>query len=182
MSNLKNYSIRQPKDLNLYFLPQEKVLVAEKKNTRFFYPLGTNTLGYNSQERKVWLIQSNERPKAYVGLSNLLLAQAFLGVLLSYRRQLNIVGIGYQAQVEKNNNSTALVLKLGFSHLVRIQVPSFLEVACPKPRVIVIKGMNLQRVTNFAQSIKQCRLPSAYKEKGIYFSGEKLRLKQGKKT
>lgn len=178
MSSMKNNPIRHPNNLKLSLLPKEKTLLIENSNKCFYYPLAFSKLEYSPLEKKLWLIESKEKTKAFFGLSRVLLAQSFLGVLLSYRRQLNIVGIGYQAHLEKN----VLVLKLGFSHHIRVEVPSFLEVSCPKPRVLVVKGINLQRVNNFAQSLRQCRLPSAYKEKGIYFSGERLKLKQGKKT
>jgi len=112
----------------------------------------------------------------------ILLTQAALGVLLGYRRQLNVVGIGYQVAVEKKDVSTYLVFKLGFSHQVNIEVPSYISVSCPKPRILLIKGINLQKLNNFAAVLRRLKLPSPYKEKGIYYSGEKLSLKQGKKT
>lgn len=179
MLNSKTYPIRQPKDLSLSLLTREKVLVIEGLKKRFYYPLDSIGFSYNPLEKKIWLLKSKRESKAFLGLSKILLSQALLGVLLSYRRQLNIVGIGYQAHVE---DRSILVLKLGYSHMIRLDVPSSLEVVCPKPRVMVIKGMNLQRVHNFAQLIRRCRFPSSYKEKGIYFLGERLKLKQGKKT
>jgi large subunit ribosomal protein L6 len=110
------------------------------------------------------------------------LAQVFLGVLFSYRRKLNIVGLGYQANVEKEDNKSILVLKLGYSHLIRLSIPKNIEILCPKPRVLLVKGINLQQVHNYAYSIRQCRAPSIYKQKGVYLFGEPLKLKQGKKT
>lgn len=182
MSSSKNYLLRQPKELSLSLLIKEKTLVVEGLKKRFYYPLNSTSFVYNSSEKKIWLMESNKKSKAFFGLFKVLLAQVFLGVLLSYRRQLNIVGIGYIAHVEKLKTESVLVLKLGYSHLVRLQIPALLEVYCPKPRVLVVKGMNLQRVNNFAESIRRCRFPSIYKEKGIYFVGERLKLKQGKKT
>ena len=182
MASFKNIPIRQPKNLNLSFLPKNNILLIENSKKRFCYPLTSSGFLYKPNEKKIWLLESKEKTKAFFGLSRVLLAQAFLGVLFSYRRQLNIVGIGYQAHIEKKMEENTLILKLGFSHVIRFQIPSFLEISCPKPRVLLVKGINLQRVNNFASFLRKCKLPSAYKEKGIYFSGEKLKLKQGKKT
>lgn len=182
MSSLKQYSVRQPKDLNLNLVVEEKIILVEKGGNTFSYPIPPSGIFYTPQERKIWIVECPKKSKAFFGLYKILLGQVLLGVLFSYRRQLNIVGIGYQASVEKEKTENKLVLKLGYSHLVRLQIPHSLEIRCPKPRIIVIKGINLQRVSNFAQAIRRCRVPSAYKEKGIYLLGEPLRLKQGKKT
>lgn len=182
MSSLKHYPVRQPKDLKLTLIAEEKVIFIEKDKNRFIFPIPPSGIFYTPEEKKIWIVECQKKSKAFFGLYKILLGQVLLGVLFSYRRQLNIVGIGYQASIEKEKTDNRLVLKLGYSHLVRLQVPSSLQISCPKPRVIVIKGINLQRVSNFAQAIRRCRLPSTYKEKGIYLLGEQLRLKQGKKT
>ena len=75
-----------------------------------------------------------------------------------------------------------LVLRLGFSHLVKVNIPDFLFVNCPKPKTVVIKGINLQKVNSFAALLKDLKQPNPYKEKGIYFKDESLKLKPGKKT
>lgn len=179
---MKQYPVRQPKDLSLSLVPEEKSILIEKDKNCFIFPIPPSGILYTPEEKKIWILECQKKSKAFFGLYKVLLGQVLLGVLFSYRRQLNIVGIGYQANVEKEKTENILVLKLGYSHLVRVRIPFSLEVNCPKPRVIVIKGINLQRVSNFAQAIRRCRVPSTYKEKGIYLLGEPLRLKQGKKT
>lgn len=173
--------LRQSKNLNMRLSCPNNTLVLQGPIGSFLYPLNS-PLVYLKKEKKLFLSQSLVKNKSISKLSHIMLIQASLGVLLGYRRQLNIVGIGYQASVEKTNEVSFLVLKLGFSHQVRIKVPDYLEVTCPKPRIIVLKGINLQKVNNFAAVIRKLKLPSAYKEKGIYFSGERVKLKQGKKT
>jgi ribosomal protein L6P/L9E len=182
MSSLNQYSVRQPKEISVSLVVEEEKLFVERKGYCFSYPLLSSGIFYAPKERKLWIKKCEKTSKAFTGLYKILLGQVFLGVLFSYRRQLNIIGIGYQASVEKTHTDNVCVLKLGYSHLVYVQIPSSLEVKCPKPRIIVIKGINLQRVSNFAQAIRRCRVPSTYKEKGIYLLGEPLRLKQGKKT
>lgn len=173
--------LRQSKNLSLKLSCINKSLLLEGPTGSFLYPLNS-PLVYLKDEKKLFLTETVKKNKSITKLFHIMLVQASLGVLLGYRRQLNIVGIGYQATVEIIEDKQFLVLKLGFSHLIRIKIPNYLDITCPKPRIIVLKGINLQKVNNFAAVIRRLKLPSAYKEKGIYFSGERLRLKQGKKT
>lgn len=181
MTIINKQFLRQSKSLSLRLSCPNNNLILQGPIGSFLYPLNS-PLVYMKKEKKLFLSYSITKDKAISKLLHIMLIQASLGVLLGYRRQLNIVGIGYQASVEKVEGLSFLVLKLGFSHHVRIQIPDYLEVSCPKPRIIVLKGINLQKVNNFASSIRKLKLPSAYKEKGIYFSGERIKLKQGKKT
>lgn len=183
MSVSKSQYLRQPKDLKLSLLCKQQVLTLEGPKGAIACPL-YGELVYSKSEKKLWFKSSfdADKKKAFFRMYQVLLTQAALGVLLGYRRQLNVVGIGYQVAVEKKDISTYLVFKLGFSHQVNIEVPSYASVSCPKPRILLIQGINLQKLNNFAAVLRRLKLPSAYKEKGMYYSGEKLSLKQGKKT
>jgi len=144
----------------------------------FYFPLNFPIL-YRKEEKKLWFCNSSDKKSGFCNLSYILMIQASLGVLIGFRKQLNVVGIGYQVEIKE---SSVLVLKLGFSHSISVKVPSSLVVTCPKPRILVITGIDLQKVSNFASIIRRLKLPSAYKEKGIYLSGENSPIKQGKKT
>lgn len=183
MSSSKNQYLRQPEDLKVTLLSDQQLLKLEGEKGSVVYPLYGEII-YSKASRKLWLQSKSttKRSKAFFKMYQVLLAQAALGVLVGYRRQLNIVGIGYQVSVEKKKASDSLVFKLGFSHQVNIEVPSYLSVSCPKPRILLIQGISLQKVNNFAAVLRSLKLPSAYKEKGIYYLGEKPVLKQGKKT
>lgn len=183
MSSVKNQYLRQSKELKLNFLCRQQLLKLEGPKGAVVYPL-YGEMFYCKNEKKLWFDISLEtkRSKAFFHMYQVLLTQAALGVLLGYRRQLNIVGIGYQVSIEKKATKSFLIFKLGFSHQVSIEVPSYLSVKCPKPRILLIQGINLQKLNNFASVLRGLKLPSAYKEKGIYYLGEKPVLKQGKKT
>lgn len=183
MASLQSQYLRQPKDLKLSLLCKQQLLSFEGPKGSIVCPL-YGELVYSKSEKKLWLKSSlnTNKKKAFLKMYQVLLTQAALGVLLGYRRQLNIVGIGYQVTVEKKDVSTYLVFKLGFSHQIHIEVPSYVCVHCPKPRILLIQGINLQKLNNFAAVLRRLKLPSPYKEKGIYYFGEKLSLKQGKKT
>lgn len=179
----KKQYLRQSKDLKLSLLCTQKLLALEGPKGSITYPLYAE-FDYSKNEKKLSFTQafSQERKKAFFQMYQLLLTQSALGVLLGYRKQLNLVGIGYQVSVEKKENSTCLIFKLGFSHQVNIQVPAYISVICPKPRSLLLKAINLQKLTNFSAVLRRLKLPSVYKEKGIYYLGETVRLKQGKKT
>jgi len=179
--NFKQQYLRQSQNLCLKYIPTTKTLLLEGPLGSFSYLLNAK-LNYSVANKKFWLSPRKGANKSHFVLGQVLLAQSCLGVVQGYRCQLNVVGIGYSASIEKNKGSDFLVLKLGFSHHVKILVPDFLQITCPKPRIILIKGINLQKVNNFAALIKDLKLPNAYKEKGLYYKGEVLKLKQGKKT
>ncbi|AGI48872.1 50S ribosomal protein L6 (mitochondrion) [Nannochloropsis oceanica] len=179
----KKQYLRRSKDLKLNLLCQQKLLSIEGPQGLITYPLYAE-FEYSKIEKKLFLTQTfnDERKKAFFQMYQILLTQSALGVLLGYRRQLNIVGIGYQVSIEEKKSSNFLIFRLGFSHQVNVEVPNYVSVFCPKPRVLLLKGINLQKLHNFAAVLRRLKLPSAYKEKGIYYLDETVSLKQGKKT
>jgi large subunit ribosomal protein L6 len=140
----------------------------------------TFTNDFNIQVEQIIRIKSIKKafPKSLKGTFRALLNQAFTGVTLGFRKQLQLVGVGFKANVENN----VLVLKIGLSHLVKVPVPSNIEIKCPKPTVITLKGTNLQELTNLAAKIRHLKVPEPYKGKGILHRYEKIKLKSGKKN
>lgn len=179
----KKQYLRQSKDLKLSLYCNQKLLAIEGPKGLITYPLYSE-LDYSKTEKKLYIAKafSTHKRKAFFQMYQLLLTQAALGVLLGYRRQLNIVGIGYQVSIEKKGFTNYLIFKLGFSHQVNVEVPDYVSVSCPKPRILLLKGISLQKINNFSAVLRRLKLPSAYKEKGIYYLGETFSLKQGKKT
>lgn len=166
--------------LSLKYYPAKRAVYVQGNFGSFLFKVGHMRMKY--QYNKLWLTPTHRVKKSFFNLAYVLLSQSCLGVFQGFRCQLNLMGIGYQVHVEKKNAVTFLVLKLGLSHLVRIRVPSFLIVSCPKPRTVQIKGINFQKVNDFASLLKSLKLPNPYKEKGFYYVGERIKLKQGKKT
>ena len=183
MSISKEVFLRQSDNLKLSIYGSQKLLCLEGACGSLLYPLCAEFV-YSKEKRKLWLKNSpkSNQKEAFLKMYHVLLAQAALGVLVGYRRQLNIVGIGYQVSLEKKKADSFMVFKLGYSHQVSIKVPSYATVSCPKPRILQLRGINLQKLNNLAAVIRRLKLPSAYKEKGIYYAGESFSLKQGKKS
>lgn len=121
---------------------------------------------------------SEERPhKALHGLTRALIANMVTGVTEGFRRELEIVGVGYRAQAHGSN---ALTLQVGYSHSVDVSAPDGVEFEVPSATQIVVKGADKQRVGQAAADIRAVRPPEPYKGKGIRYRGERVRRKAGK--
>jgi len=105
------------------------------------------------------------------------LANMVQGVTKGYERKLELVGVGFRAQVQ----GKALNLTLGFSHPVSYPVPEGISIETPSQTEILIKGMDRQKVGQTAAEIRGIRPPEPYKGKGVRYSDEKISLKEGKK-
>ncbi len=139
------------------------------------------------EDGKVW-IRPNEkmvrrradwkRIKMFQGTYWSLVRNMIVGVTEGYKKELEIVGIGYRAQMQGNK----LVMQLGYSHPVVMEVPQDLKVEVPQPNKIIVSGIDKQRVGQFAAQVRAWRPPNVYTGKGIRYVGEVVRQKQGKKA
>lgn len=119
----------------------------------------------------------SQRARGMWGLSRTLIANMVEGVSKGYEQTLELVGVGYRAAVEGKK----LSLQLGFSHDVNIEPPEGVTFATPKQTEIKISGIDKQLVGETAAKIRRIRPPEPYKGKGVRYSGEKVRRKEGKK-
>jgi large subunit ribosomal protein L6 len=110
------------------------------------------------------------------GLARSLVANAVKGVSEGFTKELDIVGIGYRAQVEGRKINFAL----GYSHAIEFPIPAGIEVKIDKNTHIVVSGADKQLVGQTAANIRGLRTPDPYKQKGIRYTGEQLKKKQGK--
>jgi large subunit ribosomal protein L6 len=101
-----------------------------------------------------------------------------VGVTQGHKKELEIVGIGYRAQLQ----GSKLVMQLGYSHPVVMEVPQDLKVEVPQPNRIVVSGVDKQKVGQFAANVRAWRPPNVYTGKGVRYAGEVVRQKQGKKA
>lgn len=115
--------------------------------------------------------------KAMSGTVRALVANMVTGVSTGFERKLNLVGVGFRAQVQGN----VLKLQLGFSHDINFEAPEGIKIECPTPTEIVIKGANKQVVGQAAAKIRAYREPEPYKGKGVRYSDETVILKEAKK-
>ncbi len=114
--------------------------------------------------------------RALHGLTRSLLQNMVHGVTEGYKKDLEIEGVGYKAQV----SGKKLTLNLGFSHPIEYAIPEGIEIKTPKPTMIVVTGIDRQKVGQVAAEIRHFHEPEPYKGKGIRYVGEVIRRKQGK--
>ena len=110
------------------------------------------------------------------GLTRTLIANMVEGVHNGFKKELEIVGIGYRAAMQ----GTALQLNVGFSHQVVMTPPEGIKIEVPSPNQIVISGYDKQLVGQFASEVRGVRPPEPYKGKGIKYANEVVRRKEGK--
>jgi large subunit ribosomal protein L6 len=116
--------------------------------------------------------------RALHGLSRTLVANMVEGVSNGFERQLEIVGVGYRAQLK----GTTLEMAVGYSHPVTIDPPEGIAFDVPVPTQVVVRGIDKQAVGQIAAKIRQVRPPEPYKGKGIRYAGEAVRRKVGKRA
>jgi large subunit ribosomal protein L6 len=125
------------------------------------------------------LAKRDESPRAQAmwGLSRTLVNNMVVGVTQGYEKTLELVGVGYRAAMK----GQALSMQLGFSHDVDIKPPQGIAFAVPRQTEIKISGIDKQLVGETAARIRRIRPPEPYKGKGVRYTGEKVRRKEGKK-
>jgi large subunit ribosomal protein L6 len=110
------------------------------------------------------------------GLTHTLINNMIKGVSQGYIKELEIVGVGYRAQIQ----GESLNLQLGFSHPIIFPVPKGIKIQTPKPTQILIQGIDKEKVGDFAAQIRAIFPPEPYKGTGIRYKGEYVRRKLGK--
>ncbi|MCM8772409.1 MAG: 50S ribosomal protein L6 [candidate division WOR-3 bacterium] len=110
------------------------------------------------------------------GLLRSLIFNMVKGVTEGYEKILEIHGVGYKGEVKGNR----LILTLGFTHPVEVEIPEGIKVEVSKNTVIFVRGADKQKVGEFAATIRRICPPDSYKGKGIRYRGEYVRLKPGK--
>ena len=119
----------------------------------------------------------SKRARQQWGMSRTMVANMVQGVTVGFKKELEINGVGYRAQMQGN----VLKLNLGYSHDVNFEVPAGVTVTAPKPTEIVIEGDDPQLVGQVAANIREWRKPEPYKGKGIKYKDEYIFRKEGKK-
>ncbi len=134
------------------------------------------SIDVNDSELLVQRPSDAKNHRALHGLTRALVANMVDGVSKGFERKLELVGVGYRAQLQ----GTKLVINIGFSHPVEVEPPQGIEFEVPAATKITIKGIDKQLVGNTAAHIRDIRKPEPYKGKGIKYEGEVIRRKAGK--
>jgi len=127
---------------------------------------------------RVKRLRDDRTGRARQGLTRALIANMITGVGKGFERTLVISGVGYRAEKAGQN----LVLQLGFSHKVEMAIPAGLQVEVPAADRVVVKGIENEKVGQFAAKIRALRPADPYKAKGVTYEGEQIKRKAGKKA
>jgi large subunit ribosomal protein L6 len=122
------------------------------------------------------LISEDRAFGKFHGLARSLVANAVTGVTEGFKKELDIVGVGYRAEL----NGKQVVFALGYSHPIVFDVPDGIDVAIEKQTHVTVTGIDRQLVGQVAANIRRLRQPDPYKQKGVRYTGEVLKKKVGK--
>ncbi|MFA5629657.1 MAG: 50S ribosomal protein L6 [Dehalococcoidales bacterium] len=157
-------------------IEDNKVNVTGPKGSleRLFDP-GMN-IGLDDGTLTVTRPSDDRRHRAMHGLTRTLLDNMVKGVSVGFEKKLEIVGVGYRAEM----SGQTLVLRLGFSHPVEFTMPEGIAVVLDGQTKITVQGIDKEKVGQFAAEVRKVRPPDSYKGKGVRYAGEVVRLKAGK--
>ena len=175
MSRIGKKPVTLPKGVTVTVTGSEAVVEGAKG--KLICPiLGGITL--DIQADSVTLLRANEeaQTRAYHGLTRALLNNAVVGVTEGWKKELDIVGVGYKAAMD----GAKLKLELGYSHPINYEAPAGIQMSVEKNTHIVVIGIDRQLVGQVAADIRKFRKPEPYKGKGVMYTGEVIRRKAGK--
>jgi large subunit ribosomal protein L6 len=155
----------------------QTVEVKGPKGVRSFTAGDDVTLTIEDNAVKVTPRGLSKRARQQWGMSRSMIANLVTGVTVGFRKEMEIQGVGYRANMQGKN----LQLQLGFSHEVHFVVPEGVTVASPKQTEISVEGIDQQLVGQVAANIRAWKKPEPYKGKGIRYKGEFVFRKEGKK-
>jgi len=131
---------------------------------------------FEKQDSNLVAVRQDDSQKALHGLARALVANAVLGVTQGFKKDLDIVGVGYRAEVK----GKTVVFSLGFSHPVEFPIPEGIHIAIEKQTKLTVTGADKGVVGQVAANIRALRPPDPYKQKGIRIAGQRLKKKAGK--
>ncbi len=155
----------------------QTIEVKGPKGTLSFTATDDVTITIDGETVSVTPRGSSKRARQQWGMSRTMVANLVTGVTTGFKKELELNGIGYRAQLQGNT----LKLTLGLSHDVDFAIPSDVTVTVPKQTEIIVEGIDPQRVGQVAAEIRAWRKPEPYKGKGIKYKDEYIFRKEGKK-
>lgn len=175
MSRIGKKPVALPKGVKVTVHGAEAVVEGSKGTLRCPIPGGITV---DVQADSINLTRANDeaQSRAYHGLTRALINNAVLGVTTGWKKELDIVGVGYKAAME----GTSLRLDLGYSHPINYDAPAGITIGVEKNTHLTVTGIDRQLVGQVAADIRKFRKPEPYKGKGVQYTGEVIRRKAGK--
>jgi large subunit ribosomal protein L6 len=175
MSRIGKKPIVVPKGVTVKVADGAVEVQGPKGKLRQAHPAGIN---FELADGQLLAKRSTDDPALakFHGLARSLVANAVTGVTDGFKRQLDIVGVGYRAEVKGKQ----VILALGFSHACVFDIPAGIDIVIDKQTHITVTGVDRQLVGQVAANLRRLRRPDPYKQKGVRYTGEVLKKKAGK--
>jgi len=173
MSRIGNKIIPLPSGVKVQLKPELVEVQGPKGKMTVVIPHG---IRFEQKDSTLVAQRDTENHRALHGLARALVANAVTGVTQGFKKDLDIVGVGYRAEVKGKN----IVLALGYSHPIEFPIPEGIQVAIEKQTHMTVSGANKGQVGQVAANLRALRPPDPYKQKGIRITGERLKKKAGK--
>lgn len=175
MSRIGKMPIQLPKEVKISCDPSKIEVAGPKGTLACDLPHGIAVV---VDEGKILIQRDREERslKALHGLTRSLIANMVTGVTQGFEKKLEIIGVGFRADIQGN----VLKLTLGFSHPVFYPIPEGIKMEVEKQTGIIVRGVNKQLVGTVAAKLRSIKPPEPYKGKGVRYAGEKIRKKVGK--
>jgi len=175
MSRIGKKPIPVPDKVKVDIKPDSVVVTGPKGSVTSLVPPG---IRWEKKDKDLVAIRRDDSgpQRAFHGLARALVANAVRGVTEGFSRELDIVGVGYRAEARKSS----VIFTLGFSHPIEYPIPPGIAITVDKQTHLVISGVDRQLVGQTAANIRGLKKPDPYKQKGIRYTGERLKKKAGK--
>jgi large subunit ribosomal protein L6 len=175
MSRIGKKPIALPQGVKYTVQTNTVVVEGPKGKVSALIPQG---ITLNEKDGVLHVERQNDSQAALHGLARSLVFNAVEGVTNGWKRELDVVGIGYRVELKGKN---MVVFTLGYSHPIEFPLPTGVEVAIdPKQTHVTVSGIDRQKVGQVAADMRSLRKPDPYKNKGVRYSDEKLKKKVGK--
>ncbi len=173
MSRIGNKIIPLPSGVKIQIKPDAVEVQGPKGKMTVGVPRG---ITFEQKDGVLVAKRDAEQFRALHGLARALVANAVTGVTTGFKKDLDIVGVGYRAEVKGKN----VVLALGYSHPIEFPIPEGIQIAVEKMTHMTVTGADKNQVGQVAANLRRLRPPDPYKQKGVRITGERLKKKAGK--
>jgi large subunit ribosomal protein L6 len=173
MSRIGNKPIPVPSGVKIAMASDKIDVQGPKGKLSVAVPRG---ISFEQKEGVLNVKRESDEQRAVHGLARALVANAVHGVTQGFKKEMDIVGVGYRAELK----GKAVAFALGKSHPIEFKIPEGIQIAVDKQTHLIISGADKGQVGQVAADIRSLRPPDPYKQKGIRITGERLKKKAGK--
>jgi large subunit ribosomal protein L6 len=173
MSRIGKKPIPVPSGVKIALTPEKVDVQGPKGKLTIGVPRG---IRFEQKDGVLNALRDSDDHRAVHGLARALVANAVTGVTTGFKKELDIVGVGYRAELK----GKAVAFALGKSHPIEFKIPEGIQIAVEKQTHLVVSGADKGQVGQVAADLRSLRPPDPYKQKGVRITGERLKKKAGK--